>query len=83
MVDIRKEISTREARLCLLWIDDLRPNAAAQWSVRSRRGNTFIITALGISISVGGGPAVCRRKYVREEVLEQQFTELLGALVVR
>ena len=27
-----------------------------------------------------GNPATCRRKYVREEVLEQQFTELLGRL---
>ena len=27
-----------------------------------------------------GNPASCRRKYVREEVLEQQFTELLGRL---
>jgi site-specific DNA recombinase len=25
-------------------------------------------------------PAVCRRKYVREEVLEQQFTDMLGQL---
>lgn len=25
-------------------------------------------------------PATCRRKYVREEVLEKQFTELLGRL---
>ena len=27
-----------------------------------------------------GNPATCRRKYVREEVLEQQFTSLLGRL---
>jgi site-specific DNA recombinase len=27
-----------------------------------------------------GNPATCRRKYVREEVLEAQFTELLGRL---
>jgi hypothetical protein len=27
-----------------------------------------------------GEPASCRRKYVREEVLEQQFTEMLGRL---
>ena len=27
-----------------------------------------------------GNPASCRRKYVREEVLEKQFTELLGRL---
>ena len=27
-----------------------------------------------------GNPASCRRKYVREEALEQQFTELLGRL---
>jgi site-specific DNA recombinase len=27
-----------------------------------------------------GAPATCRRKYVREEVLEAQFTELLGWL---
>ena len=27
-----------------------------------------------------GNPASCRRRYVREEVLEQQFTELLGRL---
>ncbi len=27
-----------------------------------------------------GNPATCRRKYVREEVLEKQFTELLGRL---
>ena len=27
-----------------------------------------------------GEPATCRRRYVREEVLEQQFTELLGRL---
>jgi len=27
-----------------------------------------------------GKPATCRRKYVREEVLEKQFTELLGRL---
>ena len=27
-----------------------------------------------------GNPASCRRKYVREEVLEAQFTELLGRL---
>jgi len=27
-----------------------------------------------------GEPATCRRKYVREEVLEQQFTEMLGQL---
>ena len=27
-----------------------------------------------------GEPALCRRKYVREEVLEAQFTELLGRL---
>ena len=27
-----------------------------------------------------GNPASCRRKYVREEVLERQFTELLGRL---
>jgi len=27
-----------------------------------------------------GDPACCRRRYVREEVLEQQFTELLGRL---
>lgn len=27
-----------------------------------------------------GNPATCRRKYVREEVLEKQFTELLGLL---
>ena len=27
-----------------------------------------------------GNPANCRRKYVREEVLEKQFTELLGRL---
>src|SRR5215472_11432701 len=27
-----------------------------------------------------GEPAICRRKYVREEVLEAQFTELLGRL---
>jgi hypothetical protein len=27
-----------------------------------------------------GNPACCRRKYVREEVLEAQFTELLGRL---
>ena len=27
-----------------------------------------------------GNPATCRRKYVREEVLETQFTELLGQL---
>ncbi len=27
-----------------------------------------------------GNPAYCRRKYVREEVLEQKFTELLGRL---
>jgi site-specific DNA recombinase len=27
-----------------------------------------------------GNPASCRRKYVREEVLEQQFAELLGWL---
>lgn len=27
-----------------------------------------------------GDPASCRRKYVREEVLERQFTELLGRL---
>jgi site-specific DNA recombinase len=27
-----------------------------------------------------GNPAFCRRRYVREEVLEQQFTELLGRL---
>ena len=27
-----------------------------------------------------GEPATCRRKYVREEVLEQQFTNLLGRL---
>ena len=27
-----------------------------------------------------GNPASCRRSYVREEVLEQQFTELLGQL---
>ncbi len=27
-----------------------------------------------------GNPAYCRRKYVREEVLEAQFTELLGRL---
>ena len=27
-----------------------------------------------------GEPATCRRKYVREEVLEEQFTELLGQL---
>jgi site-specific DNA recombinase len=27
-----------------------------------------------------GKPATCRRKYVREEVLEKQFTELLGLL---
>ena len=26
------------------------------------------------------GPASCRRRYVREEVLEKQFTELLGFL---
>jgi site-specific DNA recombinase len=27
-----------------------------------------------------GNPASCRRRYVREEVLEQKFTELLGRL---
>ena len=27
-----------------------------------------------------GEPAVCRRRHVREEVLEQQFTEMLGRL---
>jgi hypothetical protein len=27
-----------------------------------------------------GGPASCRRRYVREEVLKKQFTELLGRL---
>jgi DNA invertase Pin-like site-specific DNA recombinase len=27
-----------------------------------------------------GTPAICRRKYVREEVLEEQFTKLLGRL---
>ena len=27
-----------------------------------------------------GEPATCRRRYVREEVLEQQFTEMLGLL---
>ena len=27
-----------------------------------------------------GEPAVCRRKYVREETLEERFTELLGRL---
>lgn len=27
-----------------------------------------------------GNPTTCRRKYVREEVLEKQFTELLGRL---
>jgi len=27
-----------------------------------------------------GEPATCRRKYVREEVLEQQFTDMLGRL---
>jgi site-specific DNA recombinase len=27
-----------------------------------------------------GNPASCRRRYVREEVLEKQFTELLGRL---
>ena len=27
-----------------------------------------------------GSPATCRRRYVREEVLEQQFTDLLGRL---
>jgi site-specific DNA recombinase len=27
-----------------------------------------------------GNPAICRRKYVREEVLEQQFASLLGRL---
>src|SRR5947209_8119650 len=27
-----------------------------------------------------GDPASCRRKHVREEVLQQQFTELLGRL---
>jgi site-specific DNA recombinase len=27
-----------------------------------------------------GNPASCRRRYVREEILEKQFTELLGLL---
>jgi hypothetical protein len=34
----------------------------------------------GYSDKCQGNPASCRRKYVREEVLERQFTELLGRL---
>ena len=34
----------------------------------------------GYSDKCQGNPATCRRKYVREEALEQQFTSLLGQL---
>jgi hypothetical protein len=34
--------------------------------------------ATGYADKCLGNPASCRRSYVREEVLEQKFTELLG-----
>ncbi len=34
----------------------------------------------GFADKCQGNPASCRRKYVREEVIEKQFTELLGRL---
>src|SRR5438477_10380951 len=52
--------------------------AAVPWSARSRRNVTSIITVYADKCQ--GNPASCRRKYVREEALEAQFTELLGRL---
>src|SRR5712672_1345382 len=38
------------------------------------------VICTGYADKCQGNPASCRRKYVREEALESQFTELLGRL---
>jgi site-specific DNA recombinase len=48
--------------------------------VKSKSSATSITTAPDTPIQCQGNPALCRRRYVREEVLEQKFTELLGQL---
>ena len=52
---------------------------AVRSSARSRRKYIYY-HCTGYADKCRGEPATCRRKYVREEVLEQQFTNLLGRL---
>jgi hypothetical protein len=51
-----------------------------RWSARSRSSAMSITPCTGYADKCQGNPASCRRKHVREEVLEAQFTELLGQL---
>jgi hypothetical protein len=60
------------------------PAAARSWA-KSRMSATPTIIALATPTNVEaiprrGNPAACRRKHMREEALEQQFTDLLGRL---
>ena len=68
-----------QARLRLLRTDRLRHcGCSVVGEIKKQRYVYYHCT--GYADKCQGNPASCRRKYVREEVLEQQFTELLGRL---
>ena len=59
-------------RLRAVWMLSCRRNQEAESYVYYH--------CTGYADKCRGNPATCRRRYVREEVLEQQFTDLLGRL---
>ena len=76
---LRQEGQARQARFRLLGSDRLRQcGCAVVGEIKKQRYVYYHCT--GYADKCQGNPASCRRKYVREEVLEAQFTELLGRL---
>jgi site-specific DNA recombinase len=76
---LRQESQARVKRPCLLGPDRMRK----MWLRGGRRDQEAAIRLLPlhrIRRQMSGTPASRRRTYVREEMLEAKFTELLGSL---
>ena len=74
-----KKAKRGRARLRLLGPDRLHAcGCAVVGEIKKQRYVYYHCT--GYADKCQGNPASCRRKYVREEALEAQFTELLGRL---
>ena len=74
-----KKAKRGRARLRLFGVDRLPAcGCAVVGEIKKQRYVYYHCT--GYADKCQGNPASCRRKYVREEALEAQFTELLGRL---
>ncbi|WP_165778613.1 hypothetical protein [Mesorhizobium wenxiniae] len=77
------QVEKRNAFVQIGFVGVLVPLDISRWQRFCSSRHWFDIfskKAVSTTDKCQGNPATCRRKYVREEALEAQFTELLGRL---